>query len=156
LWDLDDNETDDGFRSLRREIDRVMNDFSRGFPGPWLAQGSKGLRQWDPRLDVAETDGEFEITVELPGVDEKDVDVTLWGDVLTIKGEKKSETEDKKKDFHRIERSYGMFQRQMSIPFDVDPKDVDAKFKKGVLTVTLPKPPEAQAETRKVKIQAKD
>jgi HSP20 family protein len=110
-----------------------------------------------PRVDVSETDKEMRVTAELPGVDQKDVEVTLSGDQLTIKGEKKAETEEKKEEkgraFHRVERSYGSFQRSMRIPYEVDPEKVEAAFKDGILTLTLPKPPEVQKKTKKIEIK---
>jgi HSP20 family protein len=104
-----------------------------------------------PRLDVSETEREIKVTAELPGMDEKDVNVTLEGDVLTLKGEKKAEAEEKGKNFHRVERTYGSFQRVITLPAEVDATKVTAGFKKGVLTVTLAKSPAAQ--TRKIEVK---
>jgi HSP20 family protein len=110
-----------------------------------------------PRVDVSESEKEIRVTAELPGIDQKDVEVTLSGDQLLIKGEKKSEAEEKKEEkgrtFHRVERSYGSFQRSMRIPYEVDPEKVQATFKDGVLTLTLPKPPEVQQKTKKIEIK---
>ena len=98
------------------------------------------------------------ITAELPGVDQKDIDITVSGDQLLIKGEKKSEVEEKKDEkgraFHRVERSFGSFQRLMSLPYEFDPDKVQAFFKDGVLTLTVPKPTEAQKKTKKIEIKA--
>ena len=137
---------DEPFVSLQREIDRVFHDFGRGFRLPTWTDSS------EPRIDVAETDNDIQITAELPGVDEKDIDVTLSNGVLTVKGEKHAEKEEKGKEYRVVERSYGSFARSIPMPFDVDPDAVDAKFKKGVLTVILPKPAEARAETKKIEI----
>ena len=104
-----------------------------------------------PRLDVSETEREVKVTAELPGMDEKDVTVTLEGDVLTLRGEKKADAEEKGKNFHRVERTYGSFQRVVTLPVEVDATKVAAGFKKGVLTVTLAKSPAAQ--TRKIEIK---
>jgi HSP20 family protein len=99
------------------------------------------------------------LTVELPGVDEKDIDVSLVGDQLTIKGEKKSEHEDKKDEagrvYHRVERSYGAFQRTMTVPYRIDPDQVSAEFKDGVLKIHLPKPADAigQSKARKIEVR---
>ena len=96
----------------------------------------------------------MKVTAELPGVDEKDVEVTLTDDLLTIKGEKKREQEKKEEAYHAVERSYGSFARSLRLPFAVDQSKVDAKFKKGVLTITMPKPPEAQKSAKKIEIKA--
>ena len=137
---------DDPFVSLQREIDRVFHDFGRGVRLPSWTDAS------EPRIDVAETDNDIQITAELPGVDEKDVDVTLSNGVLTVKGEKRAEKEEKGKEYRMVERSYGSFARSIPLPFEVDPEAVDAKFKKGVLTVILPKPAEARVETKKIEV----
>ena len=99
-----------------------------------------------PRVDVSETDTELKIEAELPGIDEKDVEVVLSDGRLTIKGEKKQEKEEKKKDYHMVERSYGSFARSIVLPFEADPDKVKATFAKGVLTVTVPKPPRGQGQ----------
>jgi HSP20 family protein len=107
-----------------------------------------------PLIDVSETDKGVEVTVELPGVDEKDIDVSLANDVLTIKGEKKSETEKTAKDYHLIERAYGAFERSTRLPCEVDASKVKAEFKNGVLKVKLPKTPEAKAKSHKISVTA--
>ena len=150
LWGHPDEK--DPFRSLQTEIDRVFNDFNRGMRLPGLTENATGARL-APRIDVSETNGTVEVTAELPGVAEEDVDVTLTDDLLTIKGEKKSETEDTQKNYHVVERSYGAFQRSIRLPFEVDPKQVEARFEKGVLKVVLPKPPEVEAKSQKIEIK---
>jgi len=139
----------DPFRGFRTQLDTLFEDWFGRTMGGTLA----------PRIDVSETGTELRLTVELPGVEEKDVDVSLSGNQLTIKGEKKSEQEDKKDEdgrvFHRVERSYGAFQRTMTVPFDVDPDKVSAQFRDGVLTITLPKPAETAAKTESRKIEIK-
>jgi HSP20 family protein len=143
----------DPFTSLQREVDRLFEDFTRGSVfAPW---GETDVTI-APRVDVSETDSALEVEVELPGVDEKDVDVTLSDNVLTIKGERKHEREEKKKDFHLIERSYGHFARSIPLPYEVDTDAVKAKFSKGVLKVTLPKPPAAQAKARRIEVKSAD
>jgi HSP20 family protein len=109
-----------------------------------------------PNVDVAETDKAIEISAELPGVEEKDIDLTVSEDAVTLKAEKKTDREEKdeKKNYHLVERSYGMFQRRIPMPFKVDPDKVDAKFEKGVLKVTVAKPEAVQAQTRKIKVKA--
>jgi HSP20 family protein len=139
----------DPFASLRRDMERMFEDFSRDFGwGPPAAAGTAVA----PRIDVSETDTEIKIEVEMPGVEEKDVELVLSNGRLTIKGEKKQEKEEKKKDYHVIERSYGSFARSISLPFEADPGQVKASFAKGVLTVTVPKPPEVKAKERKIPI----
>jgi HSP20 family protein len=138
--------------SLFREVERVFDDFSRRTP---LA-GSIGLGTGllAPRIDMAETTDAIDITAELPGVTEKDVDVSVANGVLTIKGEKKIERDEKGRNWHVVERSHGAFQRTIDLGFDPDPGKVEAKFEKGVLTVHLPKPPEEQKKPKKIEIKA--
>ncbi len=142
---------DDPFISLHREIDRLFDDFSRGTPLMRWPGANGGV---DLRVDVSETDKEITVTAELPGVDEKDIDITLTGDLLTIKGEKKAEKERKDDNFHVVERSYGSFVRSLRLPYAIQEKKVQAEFKKGVLTITLPKPVEAQASAKKIEVKA--
>lgn len=135
--------------AFRREMDRWFEDtFGRGALTPW--PGAQGV---DMRLDVSETEKEFKVTAELPGVDQKDVDVTLTDDLLTIKGEKKIEDERKDDNYHSVERAYGSFARSLRLPFSADPEDVDAKFDKGVLTISVKKPAEAQKPSKKIEIK---
>ena len=142
-------------RSFRQEIDNLFDNWTRdlGFP-----QTSWTKSEVWPRMNVSETDKDIQISAELPGVDQKDIEVTLTGGELLIKGEKKSEIDEKKDEqgraYHRIERSFGSFQRRMSLPYDVDPNKVQAAFKDGVLTLTLPKPAEVQKATKKIEIKS--
>ena len=144
--------SDDPFYSLQRDMDRLFDRFASDFRLPKF--GGDIERLLEPNIDVCETDHDVQIAVELPGVDEKDVDVTLADNVLTIKGEKRAEKEDKGKNYRVVERSYGAFERSIALPYDVDPDKVDAKFAKGVLTVVLPRPAEAKAKKKKVEIRA--
>jgi HSP20 family protein len=139
----------DPFSALRREMDRVVDSFGREFG--WPAAGQPGAAA--PSIDVSETDSEIKVEAELPGVDQKDVEVIVADNLLTIKGEKKAEKEEKKKDYHLIERSYGGFARSITLPFVAEPDKAKASFKNGVLTVTLPKPPEMKAKARKIAIK---
>jgi HSP20 family protein len=136
------------FGALQHEIDRVFDDFGR------LRFGRSGLSLGAPRIDVSETDGEYVIEAELPGVDPKEVEVSLDGDVLSIKGEKKIDREDKSKDYHVVERAYGAFERSIVLPFKADEKKIQAKFTNGVLRITAPKPAEAKTEKKKIEIAA--
>ena len=142
------------FRSLHREIDRVFDEFTRAVPWGEEASNGDGLQRFAPRIDMRETEGALEITAELPGVDEKDIEVTVTNDIMTIKGEKKSESEKEDKGYHMVERSYGMFQRSIALPYEVDADNVEARFEKGVLKVSMPKPPEIEAKTRKIAVKS--
>ena len=151
------------FEGLRREIDRLFDDFDGGFWRSPFRRSAFDLEplwrrelSWTtaPAMDVAETDRAYEITAELPGMSEKDVEVVASNGVLTIKGEKKEEKEEKKKDYYLSERRYGSFERRMQIPEDVEADKIEAAFKKGVLTVTLPKKPEAQKPAKKIEVKA--
>ena len=139
---------EDSFRTLFQEIQRTFEDFSRRSA---FARFSPDI----PKVDVAESKDAIDITAELPGVDEKDVDVTLVDDVLTIRGEKKSEREepDKDKNWHVVERSYGSFSRAVPLPFEADPTKVEAKFDKGVLRIHLPKSEEVTKKKQKIEIR---
>jgi HSP20 family protein len=151
LWDRNDKHPA-GFGSLRKEIDRLFEDFSKGFDLPDFSRtGGLGLV---PDMDVHDGEKDVTLSVELPGVDEKDIDIAVNGQTITISGEKKSETETKEGEVFRRERSYGSFSRSLAMPFRIDGDKVAAKFAKGVLTVTVGKPDEALQPPRKVPIAA--
>jgi HSP20 family protein len=151
------------FENLRREVDRLFEDFAgdiwrspfgRSFfdIGPALrASSTVGMM---PAVDVTETDKAYEILAELPGMDEKNVEVKVADGVLTIKGEKQEEKEEKKKDYYLSERNFGSFQRTFQVPSGVDLDNIEANFKKGVLTVTLPKSAEAQKAEKKITVKS--
>src|SRR5581483_474596 len=139
----------DPFVSFRREIDRMFDSFFDGFGRPAAVSWGGAT----PALDVAENDKEFIVTAEVPGVSEKDVDVTLAGDVLTIKGEKKAEETQQNGDFSYMERRYGAFSRSIRLPFEVKDEKIDATYDKGVLTVRIPKPAEAQRSVRRIEVK---
>ena len=143
------SEAANSFADLHREVDRVFRDFGRG---AWPAVFSGGNGEVVPQIDISETDDAFEVTAELPGVDEKDIDVSLSDNILTIKGEKKSEREEKEDDYHLTERSFGRFQRSFKTPDTVDEEKVQANLKDGVLHVTLPKRPDAVKAEKKIPI----
>ena len=141
----------DPMEGFQREMNRLFDDFFR--PTPF------GGTQWPfggamPRVDVEETDGEYQVSAELPGIDEKDVNLTLADNVLTIHGEKKAEREEKDKNYYLSERSFGSFRRAIPLPTEVDEEKVEAFFKNGVLTVRLPKSPEAKAKARRIEVKA--
>lgn len=117
--------------------------FDRLLDFEWEALPAFG--EWAPRLDLSETDENLIAKVEIPGMDPKDLEVSLQENMLTIRGEKKREKEEKDVRLHRVERSYGTFTRSAWLPVAVDPKGVKASFKNGLLTVTLPKAPGAKA-----------
>ena len=107
-----------------------------------------------PAVDIAESEKAYEITAELPGMDEKNIEVKVTDGSLTIKGEKQEEKEEKEKDYYLQERRYGSFERSFELPESVDPDKIEASFKKGVLTVTLPKKAEAQKPAKKIEVKA--
>ena len=137
------------FGTLHREIDRLFDDLTNGF-GLSSSQGTSNLM---PSIDVTETDNEIAITAEIPGLERKDVDISLEEDVLTIRGEKKMEAEkkDKDKNVHLAERSYGVFYRVLQLPPGVEPSSVQAMMSKGVLKITIPKPARSAAKKIEVK-----
>ena len=140
------------FMSLQREIDKLFDDFTSGFPT--FAGFGNGKAQLMPNMDVTETDKAIEITAELPGLEEKDVQVNVADNLLTIRGEKKAEKEEKDKNYRLIERSYGSFERTLELPDGVDADAIQATLTKGVLKVTVPKPAPAQSRTIDVKAAA--
>jgi HSP20 family protein len=142
--------SDDPFGSLFREVQKTFEDFSQRTPFARF-----GLDTLSPKIDLAESKDAIEVTAELPGVDEKEVDVTLADDVLTIRGEKRTERDeqDKDKNWHVVERSYGSFSRAIPLPFDPDPAKVEAKFDRGVLHIHLPKPAEVAKKQQKIEIK---
>ncbi len=138
------------FLSLQREVDRLFEDFTRGFPSmPALAGGGSSLM---PSIDVTESDKDIEITAELPGLEEKDVQINVADNVLTIRGEKKAEKEEKDKNYRLVERSYGSFERSLTLPDGVDADAIKASIAKGVLKVTVPKP--VPAQSRKIEVKS--
>ncbi len=142
----------DPFLRLQHEVNRLFDDAFSGF-GLEPRFAGQGDDSRVPRIDVRETGGALEIEAELPGVDEKDIDVDLSKNVLTIRGEKRYErTDEKAGDYRLIERSFGSFARSLSVPFTVDPDAIEATFRNGVLKLTLPKPPEAVSKSRKIAV----
>jgi len=119
---------------LRREMDRFWEDFFG--PGPLWRRGGEG---WLPAVDVAETPEKVTVKVEVPGIDPKNLDISLVGDLLTIKGEKKSERQETKESYHLVERSHGSFSRALRLPAAVNADKIEAQYEKGVLTITCPK-----------------
>jgi HSP20 family protein len=147
----------DPFMTLHREVNRLFDDVFRGFDQfgmgrfPSLAS-SRGSWGW-PNVEFSETDKEIRVTAELPGIDENDVEVTLDDDVLTLRGEKRAENEDKDRQFS--ERFYGHFERRIPLDAEVQADKVEARFKNGVLTITMPKTERAQSKAKRIAINGK-
>ncbi|MBF0539140.1 MAG: Hsp20/alpha crystallin family protein [Nitrospirae bacterium] len=137
-------------RSIQRDMNELFGDFWGDFE---VAPFGRHWGGFEPRLNVTEDDREVKVSAELPGLDEKDIDVSLTKDSLTIKGEKKEEKEEKATGYYRVERSYGTFSRTVTLPCEIDQDKVEASFKKGVLVITLPKTAEACSEKKKITIK---
>ncbi|HIP77382.1 MAG TPA: Hsp20/alpha crystallin family protein [Kiloniellaceae bacterium] len=137
---------------LHREVDRVFDDFWRGFGRPSLFAGNSEAMSFDIRVDTSEDDKAYHVTAELPGMTEKDVEVTFADNRLTISGEKKEEREVKEENYHRRERSFGSFRRSFTLPGDIDEAKIAATFKDGVMSVDLPKTKTAQKKAKKITI----
>lgn len=136
----------DPFTSLQREMNRLFEDPFRSFGSFGSQAQEQGASMVEARMNVSENDKEIKVTAELPGVAENDVDITLDGDLLTIRGEKKFEQErgGEKESYHFVERSYGSFQRTLRLPYAINPDEVQAHFQNGVLTLAIPKPAQQQ------------
>lgn len=144
----------DIFSAMREEMDRMFERFEQGWPRlPSLFSRGMGRPVMLPEVDVHEDEKQFIIEVDLPGVDEKDVTVTMANGMMTIKGEKKSEREEKEENYYLAERSYGKFERSLSLPETIDEDKIEAKFDKGVLKITAPKKPEAIKAEKKIEIK---
>lgn len=142
----------DPFLSLHREVNRLFDDVWRSFDGRFPARDSvSSLSAGWPNVEVSETDKEIKITAEIPGLEEKDIEVLLNDGVLTLRGEKRSETEDKEKQFS--ERFYGRFERRIPLGLEVEEDKIDARFKNGVLSIVLPKSPKAQSQVKRIAIK---
>lgn len=142
--------SDDPFVRLWHQVDQLFSSVVRGTGlAAWPQAGQLGLP-----VEVADSGTELKVVAELPGVDEKDVSVELQGDTLTIKGEKKAEQEHKDDGYYLAERRYGAFTRTLRLPHAVEPDQVQAAFKNGVLTVTLPKPAELQQQPKRIEVKA--
>ncbi len=148
LWSPEKNEIDP-FRSVGREMFDMFNRITKQWPGL-----PAGFGDATPALNVAETKDAIEISAELPGIDDKDVEIKLANGTLTIKGEKSEEKEEEGKEYYLSERRYGAFQRSFRLPDGVDADRIAATFAKGVLTVTLPKTAEAKKSARKIDVKS--
>ncbi|MBW1918229.1 MAG: Hsp20/alpha crystallin family protein [Deltaproteobacteria bacterium] len=134
---------------LRQEMDRLWEEYF----GP----SRRALRpleaEWAPSVDVSESADKVTVKAEIPGMEPKDIDISLSGDLLTIKGEKKSEREEKEENYHLIERSYGSFSRTLRLPVGVEADKIEASYKQGVLTITCPKKEEVKAKPIQIKAE---
>lgn len=144
---------------LHREIDRIFENAWRGFGFSPLAnepglKGSATEGMLRPRVDISATDSEYAITVEVPGVDEDDIQLELFENRLIVKGEKRDEVERKDRQLYRVERAYGSFQRVLTLPADAEPDRIGAQFKSGVLTITLPRKAEAKSDGKRIDIRS--
>jgi len=146
--------SDHPFYSLQKEMNGLFDDFFQGFDVAPRSLYSRGMKNFTPSLDVKETDKEFIIKAELPGVDEKDVEVTVTDDAVTIRGEKKEEKEDKGKNYYYMERSYGFFNRTIPLAAGAESGKAEASFKNGILNIKVPKSETVKAKGTKVPIKS--
>ncbi len=156
-------------QTLREDIDRAFDRFFHSWPTPpaW----AKSLRDFEPlkvlrppfgfgrsglspRAEVSETPDAYEVAVEIPGVDEKDISVVLAENRLTVKGRKRAAHEERERDYYVAERAYGAFARTFALPDDIDPDRIEAIYKAGVLTITLPRSAEAKRKEREIPVKA--
>ena len=143
----------DPFLTFRREVDRMFENFFSGFG---RREGGLAFGSWGtptPCMDLTENDKEIVVTAEMPGLDEKDFEVTVAGDLLTLKGEKKAEHEHRNGDAHYVERRFGSFSRSVRLPFEVQDEKLDAHYEKGVLTIRVPKPADMQRQARRIDVR---
>ena len=134
---------------LRDEMDRMWQDFF----GPGRRALRPLMEEWIPAVDISDTADKVLVKMEAPGVDAKNIEISLAGDILTIRGEKKAEKEEKDENFHLMERSYGFFARSLKLPAAVEADKIEAIYKKGVLTITCPKKEEVKPKQITVKIE---
>lgn len=150
------SEQDHPLAALHREMNQLFEDFFGDFGAGLTAPGWSGLRSRSDALsihvDVAEDENEVRITADVPGMEEKDIEVEFSNNFLTIRGEKRDERKEKKADYHLVERSYGSFQRTLALPDGLEEDKAKARFKNGVLTITLPKSAEYRAERKQIPI----
>jgi HSP20 family protein len=152
------------FEVLRNQVDRLFHDFQTGFLQTPFYRTLPDIESFwrrdlgfnvTPAIDIVEKDRAFEVTAELPGLDAKNIDIQLSDGMLTIKGEKQEEKEEKTKDRYVSERRYGSFRRTLQVPGSVDAEKIEASYKSGVLTVTLPKSAEAEKKQKTVPVSVK-
>lgn len=140
--------------TLHREMDRLFDEMTTETVRPSITPLAWGREFATPNIDETEDDKAFYVSIELPGMDEKDVDVMLSGRLLTVRGEKKEDEKQEGKDYYRRERTFGSFRRTLELPGEVDESKIEAAFKKGVLRITLPRTKEAQAKIKHIDVKA--
>lgn len=153
---------DDFFTHMQQRMDQMFNEFMRG-TGNWPASSwpllggeyTPAQSGWmKPSVDIGGSEKEYTVSLELPGVSEKDINVEIVGDTLTVSAEKHQESEQKDKNFYRAERSYGSFRRVLSLPEDADPDHIEATFRNGVMTLTVPRKAAAIQDTKRIEVKA--
>jgi HSP20 family protein len=150
------------FMSLRREMDQLFEDFFSRAMAPWgramefdpFRRVEGAFRPSTPAVDLVEREKEYVVTAELPGLDEKALEVKLSGDTLTIHGRKEEERKEERENYRMSERRFGSFQRSLRLPQDIDSEKIDAQFAKGVLTVTLPKSEDTLKKQKKIEVKS--
>lgn len=144
------------FLALHREMNQLFDDFFGGLETNIARPRNEALRRdidaWSFNVDVAENEHEVRVVADLPGMEEKDIQVELTNDRLTIKGEKNTERDEQKEDYHLMERSYGSFYRTVPLPAGLEDQQAKARFKNGVLTITIPKSPDAKRPKKQIQI----
>lgn len=148
------DEEEHPFYTLQKKMNNLFDDFFRGFDIDPHGFYASGLRNFTPSVDVKENEKEFIIKAELPGVDEKEIEVTVTDNTVTIKGEKKEEKEDKGNNYYYMERSYGSFHRVIPLSAETESNKADASFKNGVLSIVIPKSRSTKTKGTKVPIQS--
>ncbi|NPV87101.1 MAG: Hsp20/alpha crystallin family protein [Anaerolineae bacterium] len=144
----------DPFLTLRREMNRLFDEFYANpfslapFESLWQSEG-----EFMPQIDISETDKEFTITADLPGIDDKDIEVSVSNNVISISGKKEAQKTEKGRNYYHVERSFGSFHRDIPLRMEIDEDKVEARFDKGVLTITAPKRPEAIENVKRVQVK---
>ncbi len=141
----------DDLMSLQEEVSRFFDEFFGERLPVWRSEEAPSA--WIPRVDISETDEEILVRADVPGMEKDDIKITLSDNVLTISGEKKVERDEKRENFHRVERVFGSFKRSFYIPTNVDPNKITASYKNGVLTIRLPKKEEAKPKEIPVQVE---
>lgn len=141
------------FTRLRNEVEEMMEDFPSRWPAPYPTSRLASLAPF-PAIEMKEEDESYKVSVEVPGVKQEDIDLSVQQDMLVIKGEKRDEFEERRDDFSRSERVYGAFERRLRLPDDANPEQIAATSRDGVLTITVPRDPESKNATRHIPIKA--
>lgn len=149
VWEISPWKPFRDLERMRREMDRLWDSFFEGKP----SRKAEEVGEWLPSLDVSETKNDVVVKADLPGMDPKEIDISLADGILSIKGEKKQEKEEKEENYHLIERSYGSFFRSVRLPREVQSEKINASYKNGILKVTLPKSEEARKKEIKIKVE---